>query len=350
MNRTFRTALTAAVLLAVPGMALAQTQGFMTREQVIHNTSYWTGERFADGRPKVSDELLDRLKTVTHEEAWATLRSAGFYNQYEDGWQTLFPEKVQVGRVLTSGWMPGRPDIGKIIETDGAAAGRKNDTNAWPVDMLQKRDVYVSDHFGLKVGGPSIGDNVGNAIYARTGNGIVYDGTVRDVNGLRKLQDFVSFWRAYDPSHHYGMTRTGANYNSTMVSINAPTRIGKVTVMPGDVTLGRDGAVMFIPPQLVERVVRDSERTQLRDQFGQLRIREGKYTAGQIDGGWAPEIEADYDQWLKANVNKLGIPVSAVQAIITERANRPAGGRGGRGAAPGAAPAGPGRGAPQQAQ
>jgi regulator of RNase E activity RraA len=353
MNRTFRTALMAAVLLAVPGMALAQTQGFMTREQVIHNTAYWTGERFADGRPKVSDELLDRLKNVTHEEAWATLRSAGFYNQYEDGWQSLFPEKVQVGRVLTSGWMPARVDIGRIIEADGIAAGRKNDTNAWPVDMLQKRDVYVSDHFGLKVGGPSIGDNVGNAIYAKTGNGIVYDGAVRDVNGLRKLPDFVSFWRSYDPSHHYGMTRTGANYNSTLVSINAPTRIGKVTVMPGDVTLGRDGAVMFIPPQLVERVVRDSERTQLRDQFGQLRIREGKYTAGQIDGGWAPEIEADYDQWLKANVNKLGIPASAVQAIITERANRPASGRGGRGGppgAPGAGPAGPGRGAPQPAQ
>jgi len=140
-----------------------------------------------------------------------------------------------------------------------------------------------------------------------------------------------------------------------MVSINAPTRIGKVLVMPGDVTLGRDGAVMFIPPQMVDRVVRDSERTQLRDQFGQLRIREGKYTAGQIDGGWAPEIEADYDQWLKANVDKLDIPASAVQAIITERANRPAGGRGGRGGAPGAGgpgagPAGPGRGAPQQAQ
>jgi hypothetical protein len=123
-------------------------------------------------------------------------------------------------------------------------------------------------------------------------------------------------------------------------------RLGKVLVMPGDVTLGRDGAVMFIPPQLVERVVRDSERTQLRDQFGQLRLREGKYTAGQMDGACSPEIEADYDLWLKANVNRLNIPASAVQAIITERANRPAGGRGG---APGA-PGGPGRGAPQQAQ
>ena len=350
MNRILGTTILAA-LLATASAALAQTQGFMTREQVIHNTAYWTGERFADGRPKVPDELLDRLKTVTLEEAWATLRSAGFYNQYEDGWQSLFPDKVQVGRVLTSGWMPGRPDIGRIIEADGAAAGRKNDTNAWPVDMLQKRDVYVSDHFDLKVGGASIGDNVGNAIYAKTGNGIVYEGAVRDINGLRKLPDFVSFWRFYDPSYHYGMTRTGANYNSTMVSINAPIRIGKVMVMPGDVTLGRDGGVLFIPPQLVERVVHESERTQLRDQFGQLRLREGKYTAGQIDGAWSADIEADYDLWLKANVNRLNIPAAAVQAIITERANRPAGGRGGApGAGRGGAAGGPGRGAPAPAQ
>lgn len=335
MNRTFRAGLMAAALLAVSGTAFAQTQGFKTREQVIHETAYWTGERFADGRPRVPDSILDRMARVTMEEAWATLRGAGFHNQYEDGWQTLFPEKVLVGRVLTSGWVPGRPDIQKIVEEDGKAAGRVLGTNTWPVEMLQKRDVYVSDHFGLKVGGPSIGDNVGNAIYARTGNGIVYDGAVRDINGLRELPGFVSFWRSYDPSHHYGMLNTGSLLNSTLVSINAPTRIGKVTVMPGDVVLGRDGAVMFIPPQLAERVVRDSERTRLRDQFGQMRIREGRYTAGQIDGRWEAAIEADYDQWLKANVDKLDIPRDAVQAIITERANRPAGFDGGGAGGPG---------------
>ena len=81
--------------------------------------------------------------------------------------------------------------------------------NAWPVDMLQPRDVYVADHFGLKVDGPSIGDNVGNAIYAKSGNGIVYDGAVRDINGLDELPNFVSFVRFYDPSHHYGSLRSG---------------------------------------------------------------------------------------------------------------------------------------------
>ena len=326
--RNVRTLLLAAALM-MPAAAIAQQEGFKSREQVMHETSFWKGARFPDGRPMVPDSILDRMKRGTMEEAWATLRAAGFYSQYEAGWVSLFPDKVLVGRALTSTWVPGRPDIQKIVEDDGRAAGRTLGTNSWPVDMLQKRDVYVSDHFGLKVGGPSIGDNVGNAIYARSGTGIVYDGAVRDVNGLRALPDFVSFYRSYDPSHHYGMLATGNLLNSTLISINAPTRIGKVTVMPGDVILGRDGGVMFIPPQLAEQVVRDSERTHLRDVFGQARIREGRYTAGQIDTGWTAAIEADYDQWLKANVGNLDIGRAEVEAIIQERASRPAGGRGG---------------------
>jgi regulator of RNase E activity RraA len=333
--RNLRTLLLAAVLM-MPVAAVAQHEGFKTREQVIHETAYWTGERFADGRPRVSDAILDRMRRVTHEEAWATLRGAGFYSQYEDGWVSLFPDKVLVGRALTSTWLPGRPDIQRIVEEDGRAAGKTLGTNSWPVDMLQKRDVYVSDHFGLKVGGPSIGDNVGNAIYAKSGNGIVYDGAVRDVNGLRALPEFTSFYRSYDPSHHYGMANTGNLLNSTLIAINAPTRIGKVTVMPGDVILGRDGGVMFIPPQLAERVVRDSERTHLRDVFGQLRIREGRYTAGQIDTRWTDAIEADYTQYLRANLDRLTLPRPIVQEILDERLNpppAPAGGRGGRGGA-----------------
>ncbi len=41
------------------------------------------------------------------------------------------------------------------------------------------------------------------------------------------------------------------------MSINGPTRIGHATVMPGDVVLGRNGGVIFIPPQLAEQVVQE---------------------------------------------------------------------------------------------
>jgi regulator of RNase E activity RraA len=306
------------LLLAITPRVMAQ-EGFFTPEDVIRYTPDWHGDRFPDGRPKVPEEILDRMKNVTLEEAWATLRSAGFNHQYEDGWYCIHPDQILVGRALTAIWMPGRPDVQKVIEEEGAKKHRRGAMNAWPVDMLQPRDVYVSDHFGLKQDGPSIGDNVGNAIYARSGNGIVYDGAVRDINGLNELPNFTSFVRYYDPSHHFGSLASGPRLNSTMVSINGPTRIGHALVMPGDVVLGRNGGVIFIPPQLAEKVVTYSERTHLEDMFGHQRLREKKYTAGQIDAKWTPEIEQDFHQWLRENEDHLPAPKSTIEAILNEK-------------------------------
>jgi len=318
LDQRFRVAAFAllALSLAVPAAA---EDGFYSPEQVIRHTPEWTGERFPDGRPKVPDDIIERMREVTLEEAWATLRGKGYNNQYEDGWLSIFPDKVLVGRALTSEWLPGRPDLQTVLEKQGVADGRKGAMNAWPVDMLQQGDVYVSDHFSLKKDGPSVGDNVANAIYARSGNGIVYDGAVRDINGLKDLPNFVSFVRSYDPSHHFGAMATGARLNSTMIGINGPVRIGKATAMPGDVVLGRDGGVIFIPAQLAETVVRLSENTRLRDMFGHQRLREGTYTAGQIDTRWTDAIEADFFDWLRANKNTLPVKAEAIEQMIRDK-------------------------------
>jgi regulator of RNase E activity RraA len=310
--------LAVAFLLTAASLAAAQP-GVLTREHLIEYTPDWSGERFSDGRPKVPDAILDRMKNVTLEEAWAVVSAAGFSHQYEDRWLSIHPEQVLVGRALTSQWLPGRPDVLRVIEAKGRGQGRVGGTNAWPVDLLQPRDVYVSDHFGLKQDGASVGDNVGSAIYARSGNGIVYDGAVRDLNGLRQLEHFTSFVRSYDPSHHIGNASAGARLNSTMIGINVPIRIGGAFVMPGDVVLGRDGGVIFIPPQLAERVVKSSELTRLRDEFGHERLRARTYTAGQIDGRWTEAIEADFTAWLRQNIDRLPVPRVQVEEILKQR-------------------------------
>ncbi len=293
--------------------------GILSRELLIKYTPDWKGERFEDGRPRVPDGILQRMKSVTLEEAWAQLRTAGFNHEYADGWLVIHPEKVLVGRTLTAQWLPGRPDIERVIEEQGKKDGRVGGTNAWPVDMLQPSDVYVCDHFDLKQDGPSIGDNVGNAIYAKSHNGIVYEGAVRDINGLKELEDFTAFVRFYDPSHHFGMLGTGARLNSTMIGINIPIRIGPATVMPGDVVLGRDGGVLFIPPQVAEQVVQYSEITHLRDLFGHQRLREKKYTAGQIDTAWSAPIEADFTGWMQENIDKLPVGRQQIEEILKRR-------------------------------
>lgn len=290
----------------------------ISKLELIALTSEWKGERFPDGRPKVPDDIIRRMKSVSVEEAWATMSNAGYKYQIAEGWQVINPDSVLVGRAVTAMFMPGRPDVWKAIDSMGKKEGRRAQ-NVWAVETLVKGDVYVADQFGAKRNGPTIGDNVGNAIYARTGNGIVYDGALRDVEGLKEIGGFTSFYTSYDPSYHNpgeGQTR---DLTTMIVGINHPTRIRNVTVMPGDVVLGKMGMVVIVPPHLAERVVKTSEVVRLRDMFGHQRLKEGKYTAGQIDTRWSAEIEKDFSKWLNDHINELPVPKEQIQELLKER-------------------------------
>jgi regulator of RNase E activity RraA len=290
----------------------------ITKEQLLFLTREWKGDRFSDGRPKVPDSILNRMKLVTLEEAWAVLRNENYKHQYDDSWQTINPDSVLVGRAVTAIFMPGRPDLQRAIDDTGHIRDKRiKSQNTWPIELLVKRDVYVVDQFGAHEDGPTIGDNLGNAIFSKTGNGIVYDGAIRDINGLKELRSFTSFFRTYHPSHH--LNNPAGELNTTLVGINQPTRIGKATVMPGDIVLGRDGGVIFIPPHLAEKVVKISELVRLRDMFSHQRLREGKYTSGQIDTRWSDEIEKDFSKWLNEHIDKLPVPRSQIQELLKER-------------------------------
>ena len=290
----------------------------ISKDYLLLLTREWKGERFEDGRPKVPDAILDRMKLVTLEEAWAVLRNHNYRYQFEGEWQLINPDSVLVGRAVTAVFTPGRPDIQKAVDDKGHEQdGRIKSQNAWPIDLLVKRDVYVVDQFGAYENGPTIGDNLGNSIYAKTGNGIVYDGAVRDISGLKEIGGFSSFFRPYHPSHH--LNSWDGPLNTTLVGINQPTRIGHATCMPGDVVLGRDGGVVFIPPHLAEEVVTVSEVVRLRDMFGHQRLREQKYTPGQIDTRWSDEIERDFSQWLREHINDLPVAPEQIQEILKKR-------------------------------
>jgi regulator of RNase E activity RraA len=290
----------------------------ISKDLLITLTSDWKGERFPDGRPKVPDDIIRRMKAVSVEEAWATMSNAGYRYQIAEGWEVINPDSVLVGRAVTATFMPGRPDVWRVIDSLGKKEGRRAQ-NVWAVEILQKGDVYVADQFGAKRNGPTIGDNVGNAIYARTGNGIVYDGALRDVEGLKEIGGFTSFYTSYDPSYHNPGIGAGRDLTTMIVGINHPTRIRTVTVMPGDVVLGKLGVVVFVPPHLAERVVITSEIVRLRDMFGHERLREGKYTAGQIDTRWSDEIEKDFSKWLNEHMDKLPVPKETIQNFLKER-------------------------------
>lgn len=283
----------------------------MSPEELVDYTYEWTGDRFMDGRPKVSDAMLARVANVSLTQAWGVLNGAGYKWQYEDGFMCTHPGETLVGRALTAMYMPRRPAMRTLMEQKGERAGCIGDQISWPIDMLVQDDVYVADVYGKHEQGPIIGDNLSTAILAKSGKGVVHDASVRDIDGIRELPGFTSFVRGFHPTY--------ASPTIMLVGVNCPVRIGKVTVMPGDVVLGRHEGVIFIPPHLVAKVVKTSELVALRDTFGKQRLTEGIYTPGQIDRRWTDDIEADFSRWLESHMDELPVPREAIQELLKER-------------------------------
>tara|TARA_B100001248_G_scaffold259459_1_gene245530 strand:- start:963 stop:1895 length:933 start_codon:yes stop_codon:yes gene_type:complete len=279
-------------------------------KQMKFLTHQWDGERFDDGRPKVANDILKRMKKVTIEEAWGVLRNEGFHNQFESGWQPLHDDVTVVGRALTVQYMPNRPDVANQIKDKGLKEGEIGNTNSWPIDRLVEHDVYVADGFGKIVDGTLIGDNLGNSIYAKSKTGVVFNASSRDMEGLSEIEGFNAFVRAWHPSF----------LNEVMLlSINYPIIIGAATVMPGDVVLAKKEGVIFIPAHLAEKVVITSEVVRLRDLFGMTRLKEGRYKPGQIDNKWSEEIEKDFSKWIRDHIDELPVPKDQIKELIKKR-------------------------------
>jgi regulator of RNase E activity RraA len=272
--------------------------GAFTKEQLIAYTPEWKGERFSDGRPKVPDELLERMKPVSIEEAWAVLRRHRYNHQFEGNWVLAGPQNpVLVGRAVTAYFHPVRPDVNGVINQQGEKEGRIGGQNSWVIDTVVKGDVIVVDLMGKVVDGTFMGDNLANSIWAKSGGtGVVIDGGARDIQGVEEIPSFPVFNRGWDPS---------AIADVMLMGINTPIRIGRASVMPGDVVLGKKEGVIFIPAHLAQEVVETSEIVRLRDAFGHQRLRQGKYTPGQIDRRWSEEIEKDFGAWLKDKGQEL---------------------------------------------
>ena len=107
------------------------------KDSILQLTRSYQGERSADGRPHVSDDLLERMKLVSTEEAWGTLRRHGFNRQFEGGWTQVHPGKVLVGRAVTSQFVPHRPDLHELVEEKGKSEGRIGGQNSWVIDTLE---------------------------------------------------------------------------------------------------------------------------------------------------------------------------------------------------------------------
>ncbi len=293
--------------------AAAQRVG-ASPEDVKVLTSQWEGERFGDGRPKVPDLVLERLKKATLEQIWGYMYHRGYRNQVAKDWIILKPGETMTGRAVTAQFMPSRPDLDSLVVARGKAEGRSQHggINIWPIDILTKGDIYVADGYGKVKDGTLIGSSLGNAVYGRTGKGVVFYGSVRDMQELKQTEGFNAWIKGHDPSYIKDMTPT---------AINAPIRIGEVTVFPGDVVFANEYGVAFIPSHLVQGLVSASELTALRDEFERVLLQEGKYPSGEIHGDWSEKIKDEYRAWFANYPGELTVTKEDIENYLAEKSN-----------------------------
>nr|MBI1230534.1 RraA family protein [Cytophagales bacterium] len=284
-----------------------------TPEQVKALTSQWKGERFEDGRPKVPNIMLQKLESATLEQIWGYLLRKGYRNQVEKDWIILKPGHTMVGRALTAQFMPSRPDLDSLVRAVGKAEGRsqRGGINIWPIDILTEGDIYVADGYGKVKDGTLIGSSLGNAIYGKTGKGVVFYGSIRDMQELKDTEGFNAWIKGQDPSFIKDMTPT---------SINAPIRIGEVTVFPGDVVFANDYGTVFIPAHLVEDLVISSELVGLRDEFERVLLQQGKYPSGEVHGQWNDAIKNEFRAWVKKYPRELAVSYEQIEEYL-EKSN-----------------------------
>jgi regulator of RNase E activity RraA len=298
MKAILRIAFATTLILSLAEAAFPQL-GMFTNEQRLDLTREWKGDRFPDGRPKVPDSVLKDLGDVDAEEAWGVLQSHGYKFQFEGGWREVNPGGRMVGRVFTAVFMPERPDVNSVINDKGKAEGRVGAQNSWPIDMLVPGDVLVVDLFGKIKDGTYAGDNLSTAIFAKSHNGLVVDGSVRDFTGISEIKGMHVFVRDFDPS---------ALRDTTLMGINVPIRIGHVLVMPGDVAVSDAEGITFIPPQLAQDVIDKAQMTHAVDDWGHQMLREGKYTPGEIDRKWSKRMIQEFNKWMEQKGLKLHMP------------------------------------------
>lgn len=281
------------------------------KDELIFLTSEWKGERFPDGRPKIQDDLLERAKHIGIDDAWTVLNNEGYTNQFEGNWKMVHDDVPVVGRALTARYMPSRPDIEKNIKDRGISAqGRKGNTNSWPIDMLSKGDVYVADGFGKIGGGTLMGATLGTSIFEKSGNGVIFDGSARDLEAISEIEGFNAFVRDFHPSFLVEMVLMG---------LNTPIRIGGAIVLPGDLVIAKKEGVLFVPAHLAEQVVLTAEFVGLKDTFGFEMIKSQSYTTGEIDDAWPDKIKEDFLKWLGQHPELGGMTRAELDEVLSKR-------------------------------
>jgi regulator of RNase E activity RraA len=313
--------LAALAIVSLPFFAEAQITS-ITKEKLIRLTPNWKGERFPDGRPKVPDYVLEKIKDVSFEEALNACTRARYntvFEKFENGnWKIMHPGTPLVGRAVTEMFIPGRSEFETVIVEDGTKEGKRGESRTWLVTQMVEGDVLVVGCFG-KIGSASlVGDNYAATMIglAGPGRGVIMDSSLHDSEIIDKFPNTNFVYRDWDITYAS---------NVSLLGINIPTLIGKSTVMPGDVVYvdPRGRGMLFIPPQIAQQLAdRGPQISDLETKYMNDSLMAKKYPMLEVhgDGAIKPHVMEDFRQWLRDNKSKFPEYAKAIDDYLARPA------------------------------
>lgn len=247
------------------------------------------------GRPRVTDEQLERLRHLSIENVWGAIQGKGYRHCFVTHLKPTQPGLKMVGRALTMRYLPQRPDLDEGVWQLAREGNWDPAFNVRGGEDAKPGDVVVVELGGMVDRATFMGTMTGLGMKVKGVKGIVVDGGIRDLNEFLTWKDFPIY---------YAGAHASAMADQIGVEWNAPVRIGQVTVLPGDVVIGDEEGLLFFPPQLADEAIKAAENQTYNEQFKEEMLRSGKYRARDIYPRLSPELEKVFEEWKKTHPKK----------------------------------------------
>jgi regulator of RNase E activity RraA len=248
------------------------------------NTYHPVVEVLKQSPATVTDGQLEQLRKLPLEAVWGAVQRAGYTNSHVSGLKSSRPSERLAGRAVTIRYLPRRPDLVKAMET----LAKEGD---WPIgwhvrqaEEVKPGDVLVVDLGGAVDNGVFWGDISALASRTAGARGAVLWGASRDLVELRAIENFPVIAVGFDPKP---AVQIGVDWNT-------PVRVGGATVLPGDVVIADEEAVVFFPASIAEQVIQQASRLVEQEDHERKLVHEKKHKFREIYP-LSPELRKEWE-------------------------------------------------------
>jgi regulator of RNase E activity RraA len=247
-------------------------------------------EVLRDQRTMVTDEQLEELKKFPLEAVWGSVQGLGYTSCHYSGLKSSRPQEPLVGRALTIRYLPRRPDLDEAMQRLAQEGDWPRGYHVRAAEEAKPGDVLVVDLGGGIPDGIFFGDISALGAKIAGARGAVLYGSSRDLTELRQLEGFPVLAMGFDPRP---ATQVGVDWN-------VPVRVGTATVLPGDVVVADEEAVLFFPPQLASQVIQGAKATIEQEHYERNLARQRKYRFRDVYP-LSPELRKKFEEEREKN-------------------------------------------------